>query len=102
VNQEHKRLLKRFSLGDKEAEGLLVQIYYDTPEEIREKLLVEMGKLSGECAAKLKKVLLEDQDTEDRRCARIKEAIENRIEEELRGKSAGGDDATNGKGRKPE
>lgn len=98
MNREHKRLLKRFSLGDKEAEGLLTQIYYDTPEDIREKLLVEMGKLSGECAAKLKKVLLEDQDTEDRRCARIKEEIESRIEEELRRKSAGGDDAQAGNG----
>ncbi len=102
MNQEHKRLLKRFSLGDKEAEGLLTQLYYDTPKEKRDEMLMAMMTASNMCAAKLKKVLLEDQDTEDKRCARIKEAIESRIEEELRGKSPGGDDATNGKGRKPE
>lgn len=103
MNPLHKKLIKRLALGDKEAEGLLTQLYYDTPEEGRPALLVDMTEKSGECAVRLKDVLLEQQDIEDAARAKIKEEVEKYIEEHGRevicGEGSGGDDETNGGGR---
>lgn len=105
MNVNHKKLLKRLSLGDKEGLALLTQCYYDTPEEGREGLIVEMVRQSRECGRRIKDVLLEQVDIEDRARARIKEEVEAHLTtkaEGVRGEDLGGADVPDGEGRVPE
>ena len=102
MNPNHKKLIKRFSLGDKEAEACLTQVYYDTPIDERRDLLIEMMKRSGFWGKQIKSVLLEQLDIEDAARARIKEEVEDYVAakaEGLRGEDAGGTDAEDGGGR---
>jgi hypothetical protein len=97
VNAIHRKIIKKAALGDKEGEGLLMQLYYDTPAEGRADLLKEMMNASGACAGQIKSVLMEQLEIEEACRAQIYEKVED-YKEKLRRESPGGPDEEAGEG----
>jgi lipase chaperone LimK len=92
VNPVHRRLLKEFSLGDKEGERLLVALYNDTPEDQRESLLLQMGRESDKVRKKLYDLEMTKLEETEAQIAQIVDAAEDAREERLHRESPGGDD----------
>lgn len=88
-------MLKRLSLGDKDAEAQLRQLYYDTEPQEREEFMLRVLEESNRCAQKLKEVELQKLEEEE---ARLADEEEAGSEENLRGAGFRGDDEENGAG----
>ncbi len=92
MNRIHRAILKRASLGDKEALQLLTGLYYDTPAEDRAAFLMEALAESDKVQARLKRLELEQLEIKEAQVADVIEAAEAAQRDNLRAKGAGGDD----------